>query len=78
MTAKEPQQMPKGVTRANRPSPSSAPPNRAYNQPQSFAEMAQYMLSEIKRHTDLHFEQKKVEFDEYVDKVIKEKINEQL
>lgn len=43
-----------------------------YNQPQSYQEMFQMAMEELKRQTDLYFEGKKLEFDKYVDDKIQQ------
>lgn len=43
-------------------------------QPQSYADMFQMIMQEFKKQTDLYFEMKKKEFDEYVDSKAKEKL----
>lgn len=42
-------------------------------QPQSCAEMFQMAMQELKKQTDLYFETKKKEFDEYMDRKLEEK-----
>lgn len=36
-------------------------------QPQSYAEMFQMAMQELKKQTDIYFEMKKKEFDDYVE-----------
>lgn len=43
-------------------------------QPQSYADMFQTAMFELRKQTDLYFELKKKEFDEYVDQKIEEKL----
>lgn len=45
----------------------------SHQQPQSYADMFQAAMRELKRQTDLYFEFKKKEFDEYVDNKLEEK-----
>lgn len=45
-------------------------------QPQSYAEMFEMAMQELKKQTDIYFEMKKKEFDKYVDRKVQEKSNE--
>lgn len=42
--------------------------------PQSYADMFQAAMFELRKQTDLYFELKKKEFDEYVNKKIEERL----
>lgn len=43
-------------------------------QPQSYADMFHMAMQELKKQTDIYFEMKKKEFDEYVVRKMEEKL----